>query len=305
MYKTIIIGMGPAGVSAAVYAARKHMKTALIGYEWGGQSIVSPDIQNWVGTPHISGASLAKSLQTHAEEYKGEYLDIVTGDRVIRVEKIADYHFKVHTKKGQVFETETVLVATGSGRRKITVPGATEYENKGIVYCASCDGPLYRGEPVVVLGGGNAAFETVLQLAAYCSSVTLLHRSDTFRADAETVEKVAIKENVHIITHANLSEVYGDGNFVTGVRYKKDDVVVDEKAIGVFVEIGQIPNTDFIKDIVVLNTFGKITIDPWTGRTSAAGIWAAGDCTNILYHQNNIAAGEGVKALEDLFLVRG
>jgi alkyl hydroperoxide reductase subunit F len=185
MYDLIIIGGGPAGSAAAVYAARKQLKTLLIVKEWGGQSTVSEDIQNWVGTPHISGADLAKSLRAHVEEYKGEILTILEDT----VEKVSgtDGDFTVTSTKG-INASKSVLVATGSTRRKLEAEGAKELEHKGLTYCASCDGPLFSGMDVVVVGGGNAGFESAAQLLAYCKSVTLLSRSEP-RADAITVEK--------------------------------------------------------------------------------------------------------------------
>ena len=301
MYDLIIIGGGPAGVAAAIYAARKQLKTAIITPEFGGQSIVSETIYNWIGTPEISGADLAKSLKEHALKYRGEFLDIFEGDYVSAVTK-SDTGFTVTTNK-QPLETKTVLVTTGSSRRKLEIPGAAQFENKGVVYCASCDGPLFSGQDVVVVGGGNAAFESVAQLAAYCSHVTLIHRRDTFKADEITVSKVSAMPNVTIKTFVEPTEVLGE-RFVTGIKVKNIQTEAEEiiPCGGVFVEIGQIPNTNYVKDLVATNEFGNIQIDPWTQATSCSGIWAAGDCTDVHYHQNNIAAGDAVKALEDIYM---
>lgn len=301
MYDLIIIGGGPAGVAAAIYAARKQLKTAIITPEFGGQSIVSETIYNWIGTPEISGADLAKSLKEHALKYRGEFLDIFEGDYVSAVTK-SDTGFTVTTNK-QPLETKTVLVTTGSSRRKLEIPGAAQFENKGVVYCASCDGPLFSGQDVVVVGGGNAAFESVAQLAAYCSHVTLIHRRDTFKADEITVSKVSAMPNVTIKTFVEPTEVLGE-RFVTGIKVKNIQTEAEEiiPCGGVFVEIGQIPNTNYVKDLVATNEIGNIQIDPWTQATSCSGIWAAGDCTDVHYHQNNIAAGDAVKALEDIYV---
>ncbi len=301
MYDLIIIGGGPAGAAAAVYAARKQLKTAIITPEFGGQSVVSETIYNWIGTPEISGADLAKSLKEHVSRYKGPYLDIFEGEYVSSVSK-SEAGFTVTTNKSSL-ETKTVLVTTGSSRRKLGVPGADTFENKGVVYCASCDGPLFSGQDVVVVGGGNAAFESVAQLAAYCSKVTLIHRRDTFKADEITVSKVSAMPNVSIRTFAEPVEVLGE-QFVAGIKVKNTQDGSEETIPcgGVFVEIGQIPNTDYVKNLVKTNEFGNIEIDPWTQATSLPGIWAAGDCTNVRYHQNNIAAGDAVKALEDIYI---
>lgn len=300
-YDLIIIGAGPAGTAAAVYAARKQLKTLMIAEEFGGQSIVSETIYNWIGTPEISGNELAESFKKHLEYYKGEFLTVEIGCRATNVEKDGDL-FKVTTNRDMVFTGKTVLISTGSSRRKLDVPGAAQFDNKGVVYCASCDGPLFSGQDVAVIGGGNAGFESAAQLAQYCKSVTLLHYRDEFKADSITIEKVLARDNVSGIKNAKITSVLGN-KFVSGLTYK-DTVTDEEKQLdvtGIFIEIGQIPNTDFAKDLVELNEFNCIKIDPWTQRTSMPGIWAAGDCSNIKYHQNNIAAGDAVRALEDIY----
>lgn len=302
MFDLIIIGGGPAGTAAAVYAARKQLKTAMIIKEWGGQSTVSSDIQNWIGTPHISGNDLAESFKKHAYEYKGEFLTLKEGSFVSRVEKSGD-GFSVTLEGGELLTSKTILITTGSARRKLGIPGSDTFEHKGVVYCASCDGPLFSGMNVVVVGGGNAGFESAAQLLAYCPSVTLLNRGETFRADAITVEKLSQNPKLKIIKNATPTEVHGE-KFVTGISYK-DTTTGEEKRIdcgGVFVEIGQIPATDLVKGVVDMLDGGQIKIDPRTQKTSVPGIWAAGDCTDVLYHQNNIATGDAVRALEDIYL---
>ncbi|MCX6790499.1 MAG: FAD-dependent oxidoreductase [Candidatus Kaiserbacteria bacterium] len=302
MYDTIIIGGGPAGVAAGIYAARKHLKTVLIAEEIGGQSTVSEGIENWVGSVKISGADLAKSFRAHLEAVKGDSVSLELGDRVTSLSK-GEGGFEVTTKKGKEFTGKAVLIATGAGRRKLAIPGADTFENKGVTYCASCDGPLFGGMDVAVIGGGNAGFETALQLLAYAKSVTLLHRHADFKADPVTVEKAKAHPNMHIITHAEPTEVLG-AQFVTGMKYlDKNTNETKELAVsGIFVETGVLPNTDFAKGIVDFDAVERIVADPRSQRTSVEGIWAAGDCTDELYHQNNIAAGDGTKAIEDLYL---
>jgi len=302
MYDLIIIGAGPAGSAAAVYAARKQLKTLLITKDFESQSAVSPEIYNWIGTPAISGADLANSFKDHVHDYVGKgYLEIKTGNLVTGVTK-GDTSFSVSTDGDESFEAKAVLVAAGSSRRKLSVPGAEEFENKGIVYCATCDGPLFADQDVVVIGGGNAGFETAAQLTAYAKSVTLLHRGDQYKADSITVEKVLAKENMTGITNASTTEITGD-KFVTGLTYTDADGNKQELAVtGVFVEIGQIPNTSMVKDVVELDDYNRVVIDPWNQRSSVEGIWAAGDCSNVRYHQNNISAGDAVKALEDIYM---
>jgi len=309
LYDLIIIGGGPAGVSSAVYAARKQLKTLLIAYEFGGQSFVSPKIENWIGAPAISGQELADNLKKHAETYKGEFLEIKEGEKVRVVEK-SENGFKVKMESGTdsavdgaSYETKTVLLATGSVRRKLEVPGADKFENKGITYCASCDGPMFAGQDVAIIGGGNAAFETAAQLLSYCKSVTLLNRSNRYRADELTVQKVLANPKMRGLFNAELQEIKGD-KFVTGLTYrdKVSEKTEEIKVTGVFSEIGQISNTSMVKDLVELNEYGQIKVNPRTQATSAPGAWAAGDCTDGLYHQNNISAGDAVKALENLYL---
>lgn len=299
MYELTILGGGPAGSSAAIYASRKQLKTALITKEFGGQSTVSDDIQNWIGTPHISGADLAKNLEEHVREYAGQSLEIFEGEEILSVEK-KEIGFQIKTTN-KTIETKTILVATGSHRRKLQLEGADRLEHRGITYCATCDGPLFSGMDTVVIGGGNAGFETASQLSAYAKSVTILQRSDKFKADEVTVEKVLSKPNVVGILNANTKEIFGE-KFVEGLKYEINGVEKEIKVQGVFVEIGAVPTTEFVSNLVELNETKNIITDPKTQRTTFEGIWAAGDCTDGLYHQNNIAAGDAVKALEDIYM---
>ena len=302
MYDLTIIGGGPAACAAAVYAARKRLRTTIIAGEFGGQSTVSSDIQNWIGTPHISGAELAKNLKAHVSEYAGEFLEIKEGSLVATISGTAG-NFSVTTSKNEVFPTRSILIASGSNRRKIEIPGAAEFENKGLTYCASCDGPLFADQDVIVVGGGNAAFETAAQLLAYCKTVTLLNRRAEFRADEITVSQTMKNPKFKTVTEIEMIDVYG-GDFVEGMTIKRNATGEMEKipATGVFVEVGQIPNSGYVKGTVDQNEVGCIKIDPRTQATSVPGIWAAGDVTDVLYHQNNIAAGDAVRALEDIYI---
>ena len=302
MYDLIIIGGGPAGTAAGVYASRKQLRTLFITKDWGGQSTVSPDIQNWIGSPSISGDALARDLRTHLETYAGNVVDIITNQLVTTITK-ADDAFSVTTTDSTIHTAKAILIASGSTRRRLDVPGADQFENKGVTYCASCDGPLFTGQDVVVIGGGNAGFETAAQLLAYTKSVTLLHRGADYKADPVTVAKVLAHPQMTGILNADTLAVEGE-TFVSGLRYRDmahgTELVIP--ATGIFVEIGMLPNTDFVSDIVTRDQYNRIVIDPWTQKTSVPSIWAAGDCTNILYHQNNISAGDGVRALEDIYV---
>ena len=301
MYDLIIIGGGPAGTSAGVYASRKQLKTLFITAEWGGQSTVSPDIQNWIGTPSISGSKLADDLETHLRAYAEGWVDIKEKAHVTKLESTDGVH-TVTFADGETAQAKAVLIATGSKRRRLDVPGADELEHKGLTYCATCDGPVFAGQDVAVIGGGNAAFETAAQLLAYTKSVTLINRGDTYKADPVTVEKVLSHPNMTGITGATTTKVNGD-KFVSGLTYTDADGAEQELLVtGIFMEIGMIPNTDFVADAVKVDDYGRVEIDPWTQQTSTAGVWAAGDCTNIKYHQNNISAGDAVRALEDIYV---
>ena len=300
-YDLIIIGGGPAGVAAGVYAARKKLKTLLVTMDFGGQSIVSEGIENWIGTVKITGPELAKNLKEHLLAYAGNIVTVNEGEAVQNIKKDGE-NFVVVSDKAQ-YETKTVLITTGSTRRKLEILGAKEFDNKGLTYCASCDGPLFASQDVVVIGGGNAAFETAAQLLAYCKSVTILNRSENFRADEVTLTKLSAHPNFKVIKNALPLEIKGD-KFVTGIVY--EDAVTKEKheivTPGIFVEIGLIPTTYFVKNILELNPIGQIPTDPRTQQTKVQGLWAAGDCADTLYHQNNIAAGDAVRALEDIYI---
>lgn len=301
MYHLIIVGGGPAGAAAAVYAARKQLKTVFVTSEWGGQSGVSSEIQNWIGTNAISGADLADSLKKHVEQYKGDYLEI-KAPALATALKTADDHVEVTLKDGSVLQGKTLLVASGAQRRKLEVPGAAEYDQKGLTYCASCDGPLFAGQDVVVIGGGNAAFESALQLLAYCKSVTLMNRTEKFRADEISIEAAKKHPNMRFILNATPTEVLGE-KFVTGLKWK--DAAGTESLLpvsGIFVEIGLLPNTGWLGDALEKNPVGQVKVEPRSMKSSHPRVWAAGDCTDGLYHQNNIAAGDAVKALEDIYL---
>lgn len=302
MYDLIIIGGGPAACSAGVYAGRKQLKTLFLTKDFDGQSIVSPDIQNWIGSVTISGTDLAQSLKNHVLAYASTWVTVQDGVEVTAVSGTAGT-FHVTTKSGETHTGKTVLVATGAMRRKLTVPGADVFEHKGVTYCASCDGPLFSGMDVAVVGGGNAGFETASQLLAYAKQVTIFEKGAQYRAEPITVQKVLAHEHAHGIANAELLEIRGD-RMVNGLVYK--DMTTGEThtipVSGIFVEIGTIPNTALLKEVAELDTRGHVVVDPRTQRTSCEGVWAAGDCTDGLYAQNNIAVGDAVKALEDIYL---
>lgn len=302
MHDLLIIGGGPAGIAAGVYAARKRLKSVLIAEEIGGQSTVSEGIENWIGTVNISGADLARTLKEHIDAYKGDVVETVVGERVEALTRDGQ-GFKATTTSGKTFSARAVLIASGAARRKLSVPGADVFENKGVTYCASCDGPMFSGMDVAVIGGGNAGFETALQLLAYAKSVTLIHRHKEFKADAITIEKALAHPNMTGLTNTEPVEVTG-APFVNSLKIR-DIETGEERDLavqGVFVEVGVIPNTSFAEGLVELDAVKRVVTNPRDQKTSVEGVWAAGDCTDELYHQNNIAAGDAVKALEDIYI---
>lgn len=302
MYELAIIGGGPAGTAAGVYASRKQLKTLFITKEWGGQSTVSTEIQNWIGTPALSGQQLANDLKKHLTTYAGDFVSIKEGVLATKVEKKNDY-FSITVSSGESYEAKAILIASGSKRRQLPAKNAEQFEHKGLTYCASCDGPIFAGQSVAVIGGGNAAFETAAQLLAYAKDVTIIQRSNSYKADPVTVEKVLSHPNMKGLLNVDVLEIFGD-RFVSGIKYLDKTSNTEEtlSVSGIFIEIGMLPNTDYLDGVVKRDEYGRVLIDPWTQKTETPGIWAAGDCTNVLYHQNNIAAGDAVRALEDIYV---
>ena len=301
MYDLAIIGGGPAGIAAGVYAARKRLKTIFIAEGIGGQSMDSMEIQNWIGTEKITGGQLADALEKHLKAYGSDVVDIHLEERAEKATKI-DQGFSVTTSKA-TYEARAVIMASGGSRKKLAAANADKFENKGVSYCASCDGPLFADQDVVVVGGGNAGFETAAQLLAYCKSVTLIHRHKEFvKADPSTVEAVLAHPNMKVLLHSEPAEIDGT-QFVEKVIVKDrgTGALTEIPAIGVFVEIGMIPSTEYAEGLVEMDDLKRVKVNAKNQRTSVEGIWAVGDCTDELYHQNNIAAGDGVKALEDAY----
>ena len=327
MYDLIIVGGGPGGVAAGVYAARKKIKTLLITDSFGGQSLVSADVQNWIGTKSVSGFELGKMLEEHLRAQ--EDIETIDDDLVIKVEKtdsgppysgeaLASLDasrsgrpqpnmsnvggFRLETQNGKNFETKYILLASGSRRRKLGVPGERELDGRGVAYCSTCDAPIFKNKTVAVVGGGNAGLESVIDLLPYASKIYLIIRSDSMKGDPITQDKIKASEKVEIIYGALTQEILGD-KFVTGLRYKnaKSDEIKELKLDGVFVEIGLVPNSEFVKNLVNVNQVGEVIVDHKTQATSAAGIWAVGDVSDVLYKQNNVSAGDAVKAVLSIY----
>ena len=301
MYDLIIIGGGPAAVGAGVYAARKKLKTLLITESFGGQSMISDNIENWIGDKLISGFDLARRLEEHLRaQPSGE---IKMPERVTAVREIpcADgkrpCDFEVKTDKGATYQSKAVIVTSGSRRRRIGVPGEDKFDGKGVAFCSTCDAPIFAGKKVAVVGGGNAGLEAVVDLFPYAEKIYLLHRGGELKGDAVTQEQIRANPKVTVILNAATEEILGD-KFVTGLKYKETKTGEMKKldVDGVFVEIGAVPNSEIMKGLVELNQFGEVVIDHRTSATSKPGVFAAGDVTDELYKQNNISVGDGITA---------
>lgn len=295
MYDVIIIGGGPGGVAAGVYVARKQLKALFITENFLSQSVVSASIENWIGTVSIPGYEFGQALEKHLRAQEG--LEIKVGEKVSAVTERAAGGYSVKSDQGGEYETKTIIIASGGRHRHLGVPGEEKFVGKGVVYCSTCDAPFFRNKKVAVVGGGNAGLEAVEDLLPYSSSVTLIVRSDTLKGDPITQKKVLASEKVHVLYNALTQAVLGETN-VTGLLYK-DAVTGEEKTLpvdGVFVEIGMIPNTEFLKGVVDLNLRGEIVLDHRTKAASKPGIFATGDATDAPYKQNNISAGDGVIA---------
>ncbi len=295
LYDTVIIGGGPAGAAAAVYAARKKLKTLIITEAFGGQSTVSASIQNWVGEVALPGLDLAEKLRRHVEAQRG--IEIRAPERVVSVTQGADCIFEVKTDGGHAYRSKTLIICSGGGHRRLGIPGEQKFEGRGLAFCSTCDAPFYNGLDVAVVGSGNAALETVVDLIPYARKIYLLIRSERPKGDPVTEEKIRGSSKLQIISNAQAEEIVGD-KAVTGLRYKnKKTGEFKELAVsGVFVQIGLSANSDFIRSLVDTNQGGEIIVEHRTGQTSKKGIFAAGDVTDDPFKQNNISAGDGVRA---------
>ncbi len=293
-YDVVIIGGGPAAAAAGVYVARKQMKAVVITESIGGQSIVSADIQNWIGTPSISGYDLAKNLEAHLRAQPN--LEIRMPERVVKVEK-ENGDFLVETDKGKTYKARAVIVASGARRRRLNVPGEDKFEGTGVAYCSTCDAPIFSGMDVAVVGGGNAGLEAAIDLIPFAKTITLVEFGDAPKGDPITLEKLKADKKVSIVTNAKTARIEGD-KMVSALIYT-DTKTNKEKSLpvqGVFVEIGSIPNSEIVKGLVEINNHGEIVIDHQTCATSCPGVFSAGDVTDELYKQNNISCGDAVKA---------
>lgn len=299
MYDLIILGAGPAGSAAAVYAARKRIKTLLITESFGGQSVNSATIENWIGFVSISGIEFSQALEKHVRAQEG--IDIKDGVRATVVRDSGD-SFDVVLDNGETVRGRKLFYGLGSSYRRLNIPGERDYEGKGVFYCSICDAPLMNGKPAAVIGGGNSGLEAAIDLLPYATDVYLLEYSGALKGDAVYQERLKRESNVHIITNAQTTAITGDV-FVSGLTYR-DVVSGEEKSLavnGIFVQIGMVPNVDLVRDLVELDASGRIAVDHKTFRTSHPRIWAAGDVVDGLYNQINPAMGDAVKAVLSIY----
>ena len=302
MYDLIIIGGGPAGMSAAIYAARQRLKTLLLTKDLGGQMLESYQVENYLGVPSIPGLELVEKFSGHVKNFEKKVnqsvyeLEIKEGE-VIKSIKAEDGKFIVHADK-EIYEAKSIIIATGKTERKLDVPGAKEFEGKGISYCAICDAPLFNGKIVAVIGAGDAGQDTAWQLTKYASKIYLLNRYDELRGDDKILqERLKNNEKVQILGEVDIVKIIGD-NFANGLIYKNLRGGQEEKieVNGIFVEIGSIPASSFLGGLLRCNDKEEITVDHNSCATSVPGIFAAGDVTDVSEKQIIIAAGMGAKA---------
>ncbi|WP_434563847.1 alkyl hydroperoxide reductase subunit F [Pseudomonas sp. Z4-20] len=294
-FDVLVVGGGPAGASAAIYAARKGIRTGVAAERFGGQVLDTMAIENFISVQETEGPKLAVALEEHVKQYDVDIMNLQRADGLVPG-KDGGLH-EIKFASGASLKAKTVILATGARWREMNVPGEQQYRNKGVAYCPHCDGPLFKGKRVAVIGGGNSGVEAAIDLAGIVAHVTLLEFDTQLRADAVLQRKLHSLPNVTVITNAQTTEVTGDGQKVNGLRYKDRpsgevrDVVLE----GIFVQIGLLPNTDWLKGTVELSPRGEIIVDA-RGETSIAGVFAAGDVTTVPYKQIVIAVGEGAKA---------
>lgn len=297
-YDVIVLGGGPAGSSAAIYAARKGLKVAVVAERIGGQIKETVGIENMISVPKTTGAQLAADLLTHLHEYP---IDIFE-NRIVTNVSVVDGEKTVTVRGGEKFRTRYLIVATGSSWRRLNIPGEAEYIGRGVAFCTHCDGPFYKGKDVAVIGGGNSGMEAALDLAGICNKVTVFEFLDELRADNVLQDKARRTPNIEIFTSSQSLFIEGNGEKVTGIHLKNRHTEEERtlKLDGVFVQIGLSPNGSLLSEWVTCNSRGEILIDE-ACRTSAAGIYAAGDVSSVPYKQIIIAMGEGAKAALSMF----
>jgi alkyl hydroperoxide reductase subunit F len=290
-YDVLVVGGGPAGASAAVYAARKGIRTAIVAERFGGQVMDTMGIENLIGTKYTEGPRLVAQLEEHVKEYN---VDVFNLQRAKRIEK--NGQIRVELESGATLKSKTVIIATGARWRNLGVPGEEEFKNRGVAYCPHCDGPLFKGKHVAVVGGGNSGVEAAIDLAGIVGHVTVFEFMPKLKADAVLQDRLRSLPNVTIHTNVQVREIVGNDK-VSGIRYMERDTDVEQHLAleGVFIQIGLVPNTDWLEGAVDRTRYGEIIVDGH-GATTMPGVFAAGDCTNELYKQIIISMGSGATA---------
>jgi alkyl hydroperoxide reductase subunit F len=291
-FDVLVVGGGPAGAAAAIYAARKGIRTGIAAERLGGQLLDTVGIENFISVKETEGHKLATGLEQHVTTYDVDVMNLQRAAALIPGEML-----EIRLENGASLKARALVIATGARWREINVPGEREYRNRGVAYCPHCDGPLFKGKRVAVIGGGNSGVEAAIDLAGLVSHVTVIEYDSQLRADAVLTRKLHSLPNVRVITSAQTTEVIGDGHKVTALTYKDRQSGTPHtlELAGVFVQIGLVPNTDWLKGTVKLSPHGEIEVDA-RGQTSVPGVFAAGDCTIVPYKQIVIAMGEGAKA---------
>lgn len=300
-FDVLVVGGGPAGAAAAIYAARKGIRTGIAAERFGGQVLDTMAIENFISVQHTEGPKLVAQLEQHVKDYDVDIMNLQRAEKLIPAKTEGGLH-EVKLASGASLKARTVILSTGARWRQLGVPGEDAYRNKGVAYCPHCDGPLYKGKRVAVIGGGNSGVEAAIDLAGIVAHVTLIEFDSQLRADAVLQRKLASLPNVKIITSALTTEVFGNGEKVVGLAYKDrgNDELHQIELEGIFVQIGLVPNTEWLKDSITLSRHGEIEVDH-RGETSRRGVFAAGDCTTVPYKQIVIAMGEGSKAALSAF----
>jgi alkyl hydroperoxide reductase subunit F len=300
-FDVLIVGGGPAGAAAAVYAARKGIRVGVAAERFGGQTNDTMAIENYISVLETDGPKFAAAMEAQVRQYNVDIMNLQRADKITPAAQAGGL-VQVHMENGGTLQAKTVILSTGARWRNVNVPGEQEYKNKGVAYCPHCDGPLFKGKRTAVIGGGNSGIEAAIDLAGIVEHVTVVEFAEQLKADAVLVNKLHSLPNVTVHTNAQTTEITGDGSKVNGLRYKDRATGAEHlvELAGVFVQIGLVPNTEFLKGTVELSKFGEIMVDA-KGHTNVPGVFAAGDCTTVPYKQIVIAAGEGAKAALSAF----
>ena len=300
-YDVLIVGGGPAGAAAAVYAARKGIRVGVAAERFGGQTNDTMAIENYISVLETDGPKFAAALEAQVRQYGVDIMNLQRADKIVPATEVGGL-VQVHMQNGGTLKAKTVILSTGARWRNVNVPGEDQYKNKGVAYCPHCDGPLFKGKRTAVIGGGNSGIEAAIDLAGLVQHVTVVEFADQLKADAVLVNKLNSLPNVTVHTNAQTTEITGDGSKVNGLNYKDRATGAEHhiELAGVFVQIGLVPNTEFLKGTVDLSKFGEIMVDA-KGHTNVPGVFAAGDCTTVPFKQIVIAAGEGSKAALSAF----